>query len=58
LELIDVEGRVVAAQKLVMTTKAQQMTIPTQSYWSAGIYLVRITAPDVKNIYQAKVSIQ
>jgi hypothetical protein len=45
-------------QKLVMVTKEQQVTIPTKADWGAGIYWVRITAPGVKNVYQAKVSIQ
>jgi hypothetical protein len=58
LELIDVNGRVMALQKLVMTTKEQQVTIPTEAGWSSGIYWIRITAPGVKNVYQAKVSIQ
>jgi hypothetical protein len=58
LELIDVQGRVMEVQKLVMVTKEQQVTISTQTDWGAGIYWIRITAPDVKNVYQAKVSLQ
>ena len=58
LELMDVQGRVVEVQKLEMTTKEQQVTIPTQTNWSAGIYWIRITAPGIKNVYQGKVSIQ
>ena len=58
LELFDVRGRVVTVQKLVMATKEQQVTIPTQTAWSSGIYWIRITAPGVKNVYQGKVAIQ
>jgi hypothetical protein len=58
LELMDVQGRVVEVQKLEMTAKEQQVTIPTQTNWSAGIYWIRITAPGIKNVYQAKVAIQ
>jgi aspartate carbamoyltransferase catalytic subunit len=58
LELIDVQGRVMEVQKLVMVTKEQQVTISTQTDWGAGIYWVRITAPGVKNVYQAKLLLQ
>jgi hypothetical protein len=58
LELFDVRGRVVTVQKLVMATKEQKVTIPTQAAWSSGIYWIRITAPGVKNVYQGKVAIQ
>ena len=58
LELLNVQGEVMAVQKLEMVSKEQAVTVPTQSNWAPGIYLVRITAPGVKNVYQCKVSIQ
>jgi len=58
MELLNVQGEVMTVQKLQMMTKEQAVTIPTQSGWAPGIYLVRISAPGVKNVYQCKVSIQ
>jgi len=58
LELMDVQGRVVEVQKLVMATKTQKVTVPTQTNWSPGIYYIRISAPGIKNVYQGKVAIQ
>jgi hypothetical protein len=58
LELMDVLGRVVEVQKLVMATKTQKVTVPTQTGWSPGIYSIRISAPGIKNVYQGKVAIQ
>lgn len=54
LELLDVQGRVVEVQKLELNSKEKQVTIPTQTSWSTGIYWLRITASGVKNVYQAK----
>jgi hypothetical protein len=58
LELLNVQGEVMTVQKLQMATKEQAITIPTQSGWAPGIYLVRVSAPGVKNVYQCKVSIE
>lgn len=58
LELLDVQGRVVEVQKLELNNKEKQVTIPTQTKWSTGIYWMRITAPGIKNVYQAKVMLQ
>ena len=58
LELLNVQGEVMRTQQLVMNTKEQTVTIPTQSGWAPGIYWVRISAPGVKNVYQCKVAIQ
>ena len=58
LELLNVQGEVMTVQKLNMVTKEQPVVIPTQSGWAPGIYLVRISTPGVKNVYQCKVSIQ
>lgn len=58
LELMDVQGRVVEVQKLVMATKTQNVTVATQTSWSPGIYYIRISAPGIKNVYQGKVAIQ
>jgi hypothetical protein len=58
MELMNMQGEVMTVQKLEMMAKEQAVTIPTQSSWAPGIYLVRISAPGVKNVYQGKVSIQ
>lgn len=58
LELLNVQGEVMTVQKLEKISKEQAVTIPTKSSWAPGIYLVRISAPGVKNVYQCKVSIQ
>jgi hypothetical protein len=58
MELLNVQGEVMTVQKLQMATKEQVVTIPTQNNWAPGIYLVRVSAPGLKNVYQCKVSIQ
>lgn len=58
LELLDVDGRVVAVQPLLLTGKDQQENIPTELSWSKGIYWIRISAPKSKDIYQGKVLLQ
>lgn len=58
LELLDVRGKVMTVQRLVMAAKEQKVTVPTQAAWSSGIYWMRISAPDMKNVYQGKVAIK
>jgi hypothetical protein len=58
LELLNAAGQVMMVQPLFMQTKEQQIDLHTQANWSAGIYWVRITSPDTKNIFQGKVLIQ
>jgi hypothetical protein len=45
-------------QPLLMQAKEQVIDLHTQAAWSAGIYWVRISSPDVKNVYQSKLLIR
>jgi hypothetical protein len=58
LELLNAAGQVMMVQPLLMQTKEQQIDLNTQTNWSAGIYWVRITSPDTKNVFQAKVLVK
>jgi hypothetical protein len=58
LELLNAGGQVMWVKPLIMHTKEQVTAIPTQTTWSAGVYWIRISAPDIKNVYQAKVLVQ
>lgn len=58
LELLNAAGQVMMIQPLLMQTKEQQIDLYTQSNWSAGIYWVRITSPDTKNVFQGKVLVK
>ncbi len=58
LELMDASGRVVHIQALQIAQKAQVVNVPTQSSWSHGIYLIRISNATDRNVYQAKLLLQ
>ena len=58
LELMNADGQVLAIQPVIVQTKEQVITIPTEQSWSAGIYWIRMSAPKIKNVYQAKVLLQ
>ena len=58
LELLNAAGQVMMVQPLLMQTKEQQIDLYTQANWSAGIYLVRITSPDTKSVFQSKVLVK
>ena len=58
LELIDASGRVVHVQALQVTAKEQIATVPTNDAWSTGVYYVRVSGKNAKNIYQSKVLLQ
>lgn len=58
MELMDAEGRVVLIQPLTMNTKEQVAQLGTNSAWSPGIYWLRISGRNTKNVYQGKVLIQ
>ena len=58
LELMNANGQVLFIQPVIMQTKEQVITIPTEQSWSAGIYWIRMSAPKIKNVYQAKVLLQ
>lgn len=55
LELLNAGGQVMEVQPLMMRSKEQLATIPTSHAWSAGVYWIRISSPNTKNVYQAKV---
>jgi len=58
LELMNADGQVLHIQPVIMQTKEQVINIPTEQSWSAGIYWIRMSAPKIKNVYQAKVLLQ
>jgi hypothetical protein len=58
LEVLNAAGQVMQVQPLLMQTKEQVIDLHTQVAWSAGIYWLRISSPDVKNVYQSKLIIQ
>jgi hypothetical protein len=55
LELLNTAGQIMMVQPLLMQTKEQQIDLYTQANWGAGIYWVRVTSPDTKNVFQGKV---
>jgi hypothetical protein len=58
LELLNTAGQVMLIQPLLMHTKEQQIDLYTQANWSAGIYWVRISSPDTKNVHHGKLLLQ
>lgn len=58
LEVMNSAGQIMLVQPVVMATKEQQVTIYTQSAWSAGLYWVRITSSGTRNVYQSKFILQ
>ncbi|HEX6427416.1 MAG TPA: carboxypeptidase-like regulatory domain-containing protein [Niastella sp.] len=58
LELLNTAGQVMMVQPLLIQTKEQQIDLYTQANWSAGIYWVRISSPDTKNVFQGKVLVK
>jgi hypothetical protein len=58
LEIIDMSGRVVLVQPLLVTENKQISQVPTNTTWSKGIYWLRITGQHTKNVYQSKLLLQ
>lgn len=58
LEVLSAAGQVMQVQPLLMQTKEQVIDLHTQVAWSAGVYWLRISSPEVKNVYQSKLIIQ
>jgi CarboxypepD_reg-like domain/Secretion system C-terminal sorting domain len=58
LELMDASGKLVLIQPLQVAQKTQTVSVPTQSFWSRGIYWLRLSNGTTKKIYQAKVLLQ
>jgi hypothetical protein len=58
LEVLNTAGQVMLVRLLFMQTKVQLFNLYTQADWSAGIYWIRISSPNTKNIYQSKLLVQ
>lgn len=58
LEVLNAAGQVMQVQPLLMQTKEQVIDLHTQVAWSAGIYWLRISSPNTKNVYQSKLLIK
>lgn len=58
LEILNAAGQVMQVQPLLMQTKEQVIDLHTQVSWSAGIYWLRISSPNTKNVYQSKLLIK
>lgn len=58
LEVLNTAGQVMLVKPLIMQTKEQQVNLYTQTDWSAGVYWIRISAPNTKNVYQGKLLLQ
>jgi hypothetical protein len=58
LEVLNAAGQVMQVQPLLMQTKEQVIDLHTQVAWSAGIYWLRISSVNTKNVYQSKLLIQ
>jgi hypothetical protein len=58
LELLNTAGQIMLVQPLLMQTKEQQIDLHTSSGWSAGMYWIRISSPDTKNVHHGKLLLQ
>ncbi|WP_276486087.1 T9SS type A sorting domain-containing protein [Paraflavitalea pollutisoli] len=58
LELLDAAGRQVHVQALQVVQSPQALTLVTRSFWSHGVYWMRITSQHEKEVYQSKLVIQ
>jgi hypothetical protein len=58
LEVLNTGGQVMLVQPLFMQTKEQLVNVSTQADWSAGMYFIRISSAQIKNVYQGKFLLQ
>lgn len=58
LDLIDASGRVMWMRTMNLIEPKYNLSIPTESKWSAGIYWLRITGRHTKKIYNGKIILQ
>jgi hypothetical protein len=58
LDLMDASGRVVWMRTLNISEAKYNLSIPTQSLWSAGVYWLRISGRHTKKIYHGKIVLQ
>lgn len=55
---MDAGGRIVYVQALQVTAGKQVVSMPTASTWASGVYCLRMTGGDDKEVYQTKVVLQ
>ncbi len=58
MEVFDADGRVMSRQIVQINSKQQVLSISTDSSWNKGVYWVRLTGADSKNIIQSKILLQ
>jgi hypothetical protein len=58
LEVLNTTGQVMLVQPLFMQSKEQLVDVHTQTIWSAGIYWIRISSANTKNVYESKLLVQ
>jgi CarboxypepD_reg-like domain/Secretion system C-terminal sorting domain len=58
MEVLDASGRVLSVQPVVVSAKDQTIPVPTNTAWSTGVYWLRLTGKNFKNVAQSKVLIQ
>jgi hypothetical protein len=58
LEVLNTGGQVMLVQPLFMQTKEQLVNVYTQAHWSAGIYWIRISSAQTKNVYKGRFLVQ
>jgi len=57
-EILDASGRIVYRGQISVQSKEQNISIPTSSAWSNGIYWVRVMGKDSKKLYHSKLVVQ
>lgn len=58
LEILSAAGQVMLIQPLRIQTKEQLVDVHTETLWSAGIYWIRISSSNTKNVYEGKLLLQ
>lgn len=58
MDLVDASGRTVWVQTTSLNSPNYNLTIPTQSTWSAGVYWLRITGSQTNRMYNSKIVLQ
>jgi hypothetical protein len=58
LQLVDAGGRVMWMRNMSLNESKYNISIPTQSLWSAGVYWLRISGRHTKKIYHGKIVLQ
>ena len=58
LDLVDAGGRIVWMRTININETKYNISIPTQSLWSAGVYWLRISGRHSKEVYSGKIVVQ